>query len=1001
MDKIGAVLRERGRFVVAFLALTAAFVLSVQVGDRGFQFDLDQTPLSASESADGAGSTYKLSELKILNRSLLQIKDKYVEPDRIAPAEMLVGALDEVQNELPAVVVEYEGDEQNPKSVDVQVDQAEQTFELDQLESLWEMSFRLKSIFQFVEKHTAPEDGETFKDIEYSVVNGMLEKLDPHSNLLTPEHYDEMQTQTGGEFGGLGIVISIRDGQLTVISPIDGTPAAAKGIQSRDKIVRIKDESTINMNLNEAVNMLRGKPGTEVDIWVSRKGWSEPRKFTITRDKITIQSVNREPLGNKVGYIRIKNFQANTFSDLEKNLKKLKEQMGGMEGLVLDLRDNPGGLLDQAIKVADLFLEKGTIVSTVGADDKMRDEKVASKSGTEPKYPITVLVNAGSASASEIVSGALQNHDRALVLGDTTFGKGTVQVLYEFPDSSALKLTVAQYLTPGGVSIQSRGITPDLRLIPATVTEESTNMFLSDNILREGDLESHLSRKAAGVAEDEGVVFLRYLKEKDEQEEDDEFRDPNEFREDFQISLAQQLLSSTGSATMREKMLERLQPELEEIYNEELGEIQKKLKEFGVDWSAGPTSEDPELRFEAETVDTEEPIEAGTSFELQATLTNEGDEPVHRVKAISSSANGPLDDREFLFGRLEPGESASRAVDVEIPKDSETRHDVVEFELSDDDRTFGEPRTEAIEIEALPRPRFAFNYEIEDGNGDGIFQKGENVTFRVFVENIGDADAGETLAYLKNKNGDSIYLEEGRITLEEVPKGGSGVAEFKFRIKEKPDPGYVTLELDVYDQTFREFVQKDVKVPFSGESSELTERQGRATVETGPAKIFAAASTAGSVVATAEASASFPVVGGVDGWKKVDLGRQTGWIQDSYVEFVEGEQTDPSTGSLTWSNFESPHIRVKPEERITDAATVDLTGTISDNHSVRDYYVFVYHRKDASKVQSRKLLYRRVGEASTPIDSEIRLFEGMNRISLVARDGEEMSMQETVYVYRK
>jgi len=998
MNKIGTVLRSRGRLIVAILALAAAFALSIKFGDRGVQFDLEQTPLKASESA-GDGD-YKLSELKILNRSLLQIKDSYVEPDRIEPGEMLVAALDKVQNELPAVVVDYKPDEKDPASVDVKVVEQEKNFELDKLESLWEMSFRLKEIFQFIQQHTAPEDDKTFKDIEYAAVNGMLTTLDPHSNLLTPEHYEEMQTQTGGEFGGLGIVISIRDGQLTVISPIDGTPAAAKGIQSRDKIVRIEDESTVNMNLNEAVNMLRGEPGSKVDIWVSRKGWGEPRKFTIERDKIPIESVNREPLGDKIGYIRIKNFQANTVSDLKENLKKLKEKMGGIQGLVLDLRDNPGGLLDQAIKVADLFLEDGTVVTTVGAGNKIRDEKVATKSGTEPDYPITVLVNAGSASASEIVSGALQNHDRALVLGDTTFGKGTVQVLYEFPDTSALKLTVAQYLTPGGVSIQSRGITPDLRLIPAVADDEQVNLFLSDNILREGDLESHLSRKAAGVAENEGVVFLRYLKER-RGEEEDEFRDPNAFREDFQINLSQKLLTSTGAEAKRNEMLEQLQPELEEIYSEQLGKIQKKLEGYDVDWSAGPSPDEPEFGFEVETLDAEEPIQAGDEIKLKATLTNESDAPVHRMKAITSSAHDAVDDREFLFGRVEPGGSKSWTVDVNVPEDTDTRHELVKFELSNDDENFGEPRTETVEIDALPRPRFAFNYEIDDDNGDGIFQKGEEVTFRVHVRNVGGADAGETLAYLKDRADNSIYLEEGRITLEEIPKGESRTATFEFRIKEKPEQSYVGLELDVYDQTFREFVQKNVEVPFSTEDPEVADAPGRVEVTQGPAKLFASASSDGSVVARVESGTQLPALVEVGGWRKVDLGRQTGWIKNSYVDFTQGAETDLPQSGVAWSNFESPRIQVTPKQRITDAETVDLTGTISDNQSVRDYYVFVYHREDASKVNSRKLLYRRVGEASTELDAPIRLFEGMNRISLVARDDEEMSMQETVYVYRK
>ncbi len=992
--------KARGRYVVAFVALSIAFVLSIEFGDRGVQFDLEDRALEAAESASSeSDDEYQLSELKILNRALLQIKDNYVEPDRVEPSTMLAAALDEVQATLPALVVDYRPDRDSPEKLKVHVEDETETFEVAKLESLWEMSFRLKEVFGFVEKHTAPEPDQSFRDVEYAAINGMLSKLDPHSNLLPPKHYEEMQTQTGGEFGGLGIVISIREGQLTVISPIDGTPASGKGIKARDKIVRIGDESTINMKLQEAVSMLRGEPGTDIDIWIDRKGWSEPKKFTITRDIIEIKSINSEPLGEKIGYVRVKNFQANTVSDMKDHLSELKKTMGGMEGLVLDMRDNPGGLLDQAIKVSDVFLEDGVIVSTVGSGEKMRDKKVATKSGTEPDYPIMVLVNAGSASASEIVAGALQNHDRALVLGDTTFGKGTVQVLYEFPDTSALKLTVAQYLTPGGVSIQSRGITPDLRMIPARIGEDEINMFLSENILREGDLQSHLSNQAADVAEKEGVVFLRYLKEI-EDEEDEQFQDPNAFQEDFQINLSQKLLTATEAKTRRPKLLETLQPELEEIYEQELEVIQKKLAEYDVDWSDGPSPEEAEVDFAVETSTGDEPVEAGETVELTATATNESDSPLHRLKAITSNENPALDDREFLFGKLEPGASKSWSVDVEIPKDVKTRHDVVKFRLSDEDRQYGEPRKHAVAIEGAERPQFAFNYAIDDASGDGLLQVDEEVTFRVFVENIGEAKSEETLAYLKDTSDDSVYLETGRSRIDGLAEGETKSAEFKFRLKRAPDDETVELKIDVYDETFREFSQKTIEIPFADETEAPEQASGKATVSADPADVYAGAASGSQVVATADASATFPVVARRGEWLKVDLGRQTGWLQDSAAEFAEGESADVSESALEWTSFQAPTVALEPAERVTDAEQVGLSGEITDNTGVKDYYIFVYHREDASNVDSRKVLYDRVGEPTADVDAEIPLFEGMNRISIVARDDERMSIRENVFVYR-
>jgi carboxyl-terminal processing protease len=1008
-DKLLTMLKSRGRYVVAFLSLSIAFVLSIQFGERGVQFDLDNAEVSASEASSAKKD---LSDLKVINKALIRIKDNYVEPERISPSDMLVSALDEVQSMLPAVVVDYGGNREKPKNINVEVHTSTKEFNVAQLESMWELSFRLREIFQFIEQHTEPPEGQDFRDVEYAAINGMLSTLDPHSTLLPPRYYEEMQTQTGGEFGGLGIVISIRDGQLTVISPIDGTPAARKGIQSRDRIVRIGEESTINMNLQDAVNMMRGKPGTDINIWVDRKGWSEPRKFTITRAVIEIKSINSEPLDEKVGYVRIKNFQANTYSDLQEHLKTLKEKMGGMEGLVLDLRDNPGGLLDQAVKVSDLFLDKGTIVSTVGVGNKMREKKTATKSGTEPDYPMMVLVNDGSASASEIVSGALQNNGRALVVGDKTFGKGTVQVMYPFQDKSALKLTIAQYLTPGGVSIQGQGITPDLRVIPALVTDEQVNMFLSDNIVREEDLQQHLSSTAEKVAKDEGLVFIRYLKES--VEERDEYEDRNAFERDFQINMSQQLLASVNGTKNRKELLSRIQPELQKIHQREMDAIKAKLAEQDIDWEEGPTPEQASLDFEVTTqkvtendagemvpVEGDSALSSGDTFKMTATVTNSGDKPVYRTKALTESATGVLDDREFLFGHIKPGESKSWTVNVDVPKDLPTRHDVVKFRLSDEKKSFGEPRKHEILLQGLERPQFAFSYDIEDANGDGVFQLDEEVTFDVFVKNVGKADSAETQVYLKNLADEAVYLERGRVKLDSVPKGGQETATFKFRVKEKPKKGEeIKLEVDIYDTTFREYLQKKLSVPYSAESLDVSEASGTVTAGSDQTAVYVAASQKSDVVARLDKGASFPVLAETKKWLEIDFGERSGWVARDSVEYAQGGSAEPSTPA-TWSWFQAPQVKIATDARITDADSVTLKGTISDNAAVKDYYVFVYHREDASNVMSNKLDYTGVGGPTAQIEQSVPLYQGMNRVAVVARDSDDMQITENVFIYRR
>ncbi len=328
------------------------------------------------------------------------------------------------------------------------------------------------------------------KKLIYGAVQGMLKSLDPHSSFMKPEDYKELQIETKGRFTGIGIEISLKDGILTVVSPIEGTPAYKAGLKANDKILKIEGKTTKNMTLIESVKLLRGAKGTDVTISIYREGWRRLKDITLTRDVIPIKSVRSRMLEEGYGYIRISNFQDKTTFELEKALKEL-EKGKGLKGLVLDLRNNPGGLLDQAVKVADVFLKKGLIVYTDGRieEQKMRFEAHPDKH--PHNYPIAVLVNEGSASASEIVAGALQDHKRAIILGVQTFGKGSVQTIIPLEDGSAVRLTTARYYTPNGRSIQAKGIVPDIEVhyTPMAKPKEKDEIF---HFPTERDLEGHL-----------------------------------------------------------------------------------------------------------------------------------------------------------------------------------------------------------------------------------------------------------------------------------------------------------------------------------------------------------------------------------------------------------------------------------------------------------------------------------------------------------------------------
>ncbi|MFN2366472.1 MAG: S41 family peptidase [Desulfurivibrionaceae bacterium] len=327
-------------------------------------------------------------------------------------------------------------------------------------------------------------------EVLQGAIKGMLTSLDPHSSYMKPDDFRELKLETKGSFTGIGIEITIKDSALTVVSPIEDTPGDRAGLKAGDKIVKIEGELTKDMTLMEAVKKMRGPKGTTVNISVYREGWTDLEDYAIVRDVIPLLSVRHKILAPGYAYIRITNFQSKTSSDFKKALEEISGQ-GRISGLILDLRNNPGGLLSQSVKISDVFINEGVIVSTKGRIEDQNTTYEARSSWTKYEFPIVVLVNEGSASASEIVAGALQDHKRALVVGTQTFGKGSVQTIIPMSNGAGLRLTTARYYTPSGRSIQDKGIEPDI-LVEKITPPEKTEDKKSPSFLREIDLRHHI-----------------------------------------------------------------------------------------------------------------------------------------------------------------------------------------------------------------------------------------------------------------------------------------------------------------------------------------------------------------------------------------------------------------------------------------------------------------------------------------------------------------------------
>ena len=450
--------------------------------------------------------------------------------NRVIPSKMLEGSLEYLSTSIAPVLTTY-SENQSQVEIKISVDQFTNTFEFSKPKDINDLNGILQILIRFVKSHL--EADEKPENVDYAVINGFLTQLDPHSSFLIPEIYSDFSASTSGNFGGVGMMIGLRDGMLTIIAPIDDTPASRTGLRAKDQIVQINEESTINMSLTDAVKKLRGEKGTKVDIYIMRKGFTSPKKYSIIRDIIKITSVESHAFeinGQRVGYLKINTFQQNTMDEINSNLDDLDYDLNDFVGLIIDLRNNPGGLLEQAIRVSDRFLSNGVIVSTAGLNPDSIKSFKAHWFRSIVDIPIIVIVNNGSASASEIVTAALKKNDRAVVIGIQTFGKGSVQQVIPFEEGSALRITTSKYLTPGNKSIQSVGVTPHIAMTPYYISTDFLHVTSPKLDRGENSLEQNFAEWGDKAEPPLETVFYLY--------DDDETADSEEEEENTDLKAA-------------------------------------------------------------------------------------------------------------------------------------------------------------------------------------------------------------------------------------------------------------------------------------------------------------------------------------------------------------------------------------------------------------------------------------------------------------------------------
>ncbi len=1008
-------------------ALAMALLLTVTRSGRHVGLGAGE-PSSAAQKDDKR--PYDLAALHVFNNTLMRVNDSYVDPTRVDPKAMLLAALDQVQKSVAEVLVEPHP-EQN--KVVVRVDTMQQEFNIAEVDSPWALSMKMREIFRFVSQNLAPNtDAETVRNIEYAAVNGMLSTLDPHSMLLDPQMYGEMKLNTRGSFGGLGIVIGIRKGALTVIRPMPGTPAWNAGIKAGDRIIRIEKESTVNMMLNDAVGHLRGEPDTKVELWMEKATEKNAvaKKIVLTRAVIQVKTVEAHMLENNVGYVKLYNsFGGNTADELRRAMDELKAK--GMKALVFDLRSNPGGLLDQAIKVADEYVDTGTIVTTVGYANKQREEKRATP-GNQPHVPMAVLVNHGSASASEIVAGALKNLDRAVIIGTRTFGKGSVQVLYDNEDGSALKLTIAQYLTPGDVSIQSVGITPDVVLEKVAIDKDKGVWLFRDyKGMSESELEAHLVSKNTqkGDKPYETIKFLAAeppkkmvkallrdddKKDKDDEataEEDDDSADddlpPDEkFVQDYEIQFARDLVAQAHGWKRRE-VLASAKPFFDKKVAAEDARTSDALKKLGVDWApqAEVAGQTPSLTASITTDRPNNEVGAGDTVKLKASITNKGTGTASQVRAQLKGDDYMFDGREFMFGKIKPGETRTWTVSVKVPKDALGRMDPLKLEVFEEHGAQAQlADSVTLHVKGMARPLFAYAYQLVDdvkGNGDGLVQRGESVRLHVTVKNIGQGKSNETLAQLRNLSDEGVYINKGRFNVDNLQPGESKSVDFTFDVKPEYKQDTFKVEMSVYDAVLHAYVTDKLSFPVSNpQVAEAASGMVKVTVD--KTEVLAGAIKDAAAVGTATKDAVFKLTGVSGGFYRVELepGRP-GFIADNAAQRTTATTTKTALFTPRWQ-VSPPILQLAVAPELVESPSMKLSGSAKDERSVADVYVFVSNR--TAKIDRRKVFYRSNRKGATPkemsFDANIPLWPGANVVTIVARENPQVQSDQTLVVER-
>lgn len=779
---------------VPTLGLLLAVVFNQWLSREGLPHRAQKLAKETANLSGNANTTVEASDTTLTDSILSIVQSYYVDQDRVDNRSLLLTAIASLSNS-PRVKTGA-----NELGVWIEVDDQRRSFALTEEPHFSELLAVFTEVAQMLENAkvsiVTPEAAREGESSAMLLLNAMLAELDPHSTLLSPEAYRELRQGTEGAFGGLGVLVGIRDNLLTVIKPLPKSPALRAGIRKFDRILGIDGTQTFGYTLDELVEHMRGDPGTDVHLSLLRDGAISPSEITLKREVIRVDSVQTEDHvrdGANILRLTIENFASRTSREVLSAIKKARGRFkGALAGIVLDLRANPGGLLDQAVQVSDLFLEQGIIVTTRGR----REEVESAGSGfDEVRFPLVILVDGDSASASEIVAGALQDHGRALVIGQPTFGKGSVQTIFELPSERALKLTIARYYTPAGRSIQNVGIIPDVWLQPVFKSKDHVNLFGGYRYKNERFLRNHLDDgREKGVREQPirwPASKAYYISGRDV--EDDGLNEDK--RQDQELDLALDIIALQYK-TYGEKMPAEaqrashwlglagptLQKKAEEM-NRQTWDYLKK--EENVEWVAAKDSVyGADLVLELSDKEITEVV-PGAQVKALWKIKNRETKPVHRLSIFVRSEIPGFETREYLVGTVAANGERNGSLEIPIPQSFEPGPVLLRVGVAVD---AWPAHNAALDLPIVVAERKTADIDMaaqltEEVGGSlaGVLEGAETAVLKVQLKNQGEAEARDVEVKLVNLSGEQVKVLEGTTQIKAIKKGGSTAVDFKVK----------------------------------------------------------------------------------------------------------------------------------------------------------------------------------------------------------------------------